>query len=154
MIQWISGDWMNSILSKIHSLSCTHTHWKNGSLSQFLLMSIHFSQSNGLWRSDWFYLELNNPKPVQLKSWGSHCVYVNTIKSPPNVHMIQSFSQRTTAESNSPKVAVHFLSVCDEWPRLPGNSEPLSLIHLTPILHLALGKWLHIFQKNEEIKRG
>lgn len=25
---------------------------KNGSLSEFLLMSIHFSQSNGLWRSD------------------------------------------------------------------------------------------------------
>ena len=44
---------------------------KNGSLSEFLLMSIHFSQSNGLWRSDWFYTELNNPKPVQLKSWSS-----------------------------------------------------------------------------------
>lgn len=42
---------------------------KNGSLSQSLIMSIHFFQSNGLWRSDWFYTELNNPKPVQLKPW-------------------------------------------------------------------------------------
>lgn len=44
---------------------------KTGSLSGFLLMFIHFSQSNGLWRSDWFYTELNNPKPVQLQSWSS-----------------------------------------------------------------------------------
>lgn len=40
--------------------------------------------------------------------------------------MIQSFSQWTTTELNFPKVPVHFLSVCDEWLRLPGNSDPLS----------------------------
>lgn len=89
---------------------------KNGSLSEFLLTSIHFSQSNGLWRSDWFYTELNVLQ----------CVYVNTIKSPPNVYMIQSFSQWTTTELDFPKVAVHFLSACDEWLRLPRNSDPLS----------------------------
>lgn len=40
--------------------------------------------------------------------------------------MIQSFSQWTTTELNFPKVAVHFLSVCDEWLWLLGNSDPLS----------------------------
>lgn len=40
--------------------------------------------------------------------------------------MIRSFSQWTTTELNFPKVAVHFLSACDEWLRLPGNSDPLS----------------------------
>ena len=40
--------------------------------------------------------------------------------------MIQSFSQWTTSELNFPKVAVHFLSVCDEWLWLLGNSDPLS----------------------------
>jgi len=40
--------------------------------------------------------------------------------------MIQFFSQWTTSELNFPKVAVHFLSVCDEWLWLPKNSDPLS----------------------------
>lgn len=40
--------------------------------------------------------------------------------------MIQSFSQWTTTELNFPKVAVHFLSVCDEWLWLLGSSDPLS----------------------------
>lgn len=119
-----SFKWLNSIWGKIHSLSYPPT--KNGSLSGFLLMSIHFSQSNGLWRSDWFYLELNNPKPARLKPRGSAVCMLTPLNHPPNVYMIQSFSQRSTTELNSPKVVVHFLSACDEWPRLPGNSEPLS----------------------------
>lgn len=47
--------------------------------------------------------------------------------------MIQSFSQWTTTELNFPKVAVHFLSLCDEW--LLGEFEPslaLSVHFTTP----------------------
>lgn len=124
VIQWISSDWTASEAKSIVYPGPPST--KNGSLSGFLLMSIHFSQSNGLWRSDWFYLELNNPKPARLKKRGSAVCMLTPLNHPPNVYMIQSFSQRTTTELNSPKVAVHFLSACDEWPRLPGNSEPLS----------------------------
>lgn len=53
---------------------------QNGSLSGSLLIFIHFSQSNGLWRSD---AELNNPEPVLPKTRSSAVYMLTPLNRPP-----------------------------------------------------------------------
>lgn len=127
-----------------------HPEKKNGSLSEFLQVSIHFSQSNGLWRSDWFYSELNNPKPVELLEL--HCVYVNTIKSPPQMSTwFNLFHSGRQLNWISPKwLSISCLCVTSGYGCR--GIQTHSLIHLTPILHLAQSKRLHILHNLKKKK--
>lgn len=49
------------------------------------LIFIHFSQSNGLWRSDWFYAELNNPAPARPETRGSGVYMLTPLNRPPQM---------------------------------------------------------------------
>lgn len=99
-------------------------------------MFIHFSQSNGLWRSDWFFTEPNNPNPAQSQSRSFQRAYVNAIKSPQNVRMIQFFS---TADDNwieFPQSGCPFPVSMWRVAKAAGGIQTHSRVYLTPILHL------------------
>lgn len=81
---------------------------KNGALSELLLMFIHFSQTNGLRRSDGFYTEPNNPKACTARAVEFHCAYVNTIKSAQMPTWFNSF----------------FSAVDDNWIQFPQSGCP------------------------------
>lgn len=78
---WIPGYCYSSTWATVHLQHPTLL--QNGSLSESLLIFIHFSQSNGLWRSDWFYAELNNPAPVLPKTRSSAVYMLTPLNRPP-----------------------------------------------------------------------
>lgn len=126
---------------------------KNGSLSEFPLMSIHFSQSNGLWRSDWFYTELNIPKPVQLKSWSSTVPMLTPLNHLKCLHDSIFFHSGRQLNWISPKwLSISCLRVTSGYGCW--GIQTHSPIHLTPISHLAQSEWMPVLQKcKKKIKK-
>lgn len=98
-------------------------------------MSIHFYQSNGLWRSDWFYTELNIPKPVQLKSWSS-TVHVltplNHLKCPHDSIFFTVDDDRIEFPQSGCPFPLRVTSGRGCW-----GIQTHSHIHLAPISHSA-----------------
>lgn len=109
-------------------------------------MSIHFSQSNGLWRSDWFYTELNIPKPVQLKSWSSAVPMLTPLNHLKCLHDSIFFHSGRQLNWISPKwLSISCLRVTSGYGCW--GIQTHSPIHLTPISHLAQSEWMPVLQK-------
>lgn len=80
-----------------------------------------------------------------------HCVYVNTIKSPQMSTWFNLFHSGRQLNWISPKwLSISCLCVTSGYGCR--GIQTHSLIHLTPISHLAQSKWLHIFQKLKKKK--